>query len=123
MVFLLPIILFIFNDSNYLVLLANLLVVPLIPFAMVFAFVAGLAGTFVPEIAGWFALPARYLLTYMLDVAGIVARIPNMRFSVVISTGTMIAMYGLIMFVAFVWWNKARNNGKITDINDSNIVR
>lgn len=113
----LPIILYIFNDSNYLVLLANLLVVPLIPFAMVFAFIAGLAGVFIPAMAGWLSWPARYLLTYLLDAAGLVARIPNMQFSIQISTATMVSFYLLIIILSYIWWQKSQRDGRITDTN------
>lgn len=113
----LPIILFIFNESSYVVLLANLLVVPLIPFGMVFAFIAGLAGVFVPALAGWVSWPARWILTYLLDMATLVARIPNMRFRVEISTAEMMSLYVLILLLALTWWHKARKNAKITDAN------
>ncbi len=113
----LPILLYIFNDSNYLVLLANLLVVPLIPFGMVFAFVAGLAGMFVPSLAGWVSWPAKWLLTYLLDAAGLVARIPHMQFSIKISAVTMVSFYVLIILITTIWWHKSRANGKITDTN------
>lgn len=118
----LPIILYIFNESSYIVLLANLLVVPLIPLAMVLTFVAGLAGVFIPALAGWLSWPARYLLTYLLDVAGIVSRIPNMQFSVQISTATMVSFYAFIVLFTLIWWQKSHINGKITDRNDTNIV-
>ncbi len=119
----LPIILFIFNDSSYVVLLANLLVVPLIPLAMTFTFIAGLSGALMPQLAGWVAWPSRYLLTYMLDIAELVARIPGMRFSVKLNALTMMILYGIILGVTAIWWQKTRSSSKITDINDTNIVR
>src|SRR6266404_8669704 len=64
----LPLILMTFSQLSIVALIANLLVVPLVPIAMLLSAVAGLFGAFVPQIAGWFALPARLLLTYMLDI-------------------------------------------------------
>ncbi len=113
----LPIILYIFNESSYMVLLANLLVVPLIPLGMMAAFVAGLAGAMLPAVAGWFAWPARLILTYLLDMAGLVARIPNMQFEVLLGTGAMVFLYGIILLVTFIWWQKLPKNAKITDTN------
>lgn len=113
----LPLILYIFNDSSYVVLLANLLVVPFIPFAMTLSFVAGLAGTFIPAFAGWVSWPARYIMTYILDAAALVARIPGMRFSVKISAATMVLFYTVICIFTLIWWQKARAHGKITDTN------
>lgn len=118
----LPLILYIFNESSYAVLLANLLVVPLIPLAMIFGFIAGLAGMLVPAIAGWFAWPAKWLLTYLLDAAGLVARIPNMQFSVTIGTWAMVGLYAVIMLMTLIWWQKTAKNDKLTDINGTNIV-
>lgn len=119
----LPLILYIFHDSSFVVLLANLLVVPLIPLAMLLSFIAGLTGALIPAIAGWFAWPARLLLTYLLDIANLVARIPGMSFSLAISVRTMLFMYGLILAITFVWWQKSLQAANITDITDTNIVR
>lgn len=118
----LPLILYIFNDSSYMVLLANLLVVPLIPLAMLLSFIAGLAGMLVPALAGWVAWPAKWLLTYLLDTANLVSRIPNMTFQVSIGAWTLAGMYALIVAVTLIWWQKAGKNATITDINDTNVV-
>lgn len=85
--------------------------------AMTLTFVAGLAGTFMPALAGWFSWPAKYLLTYILDIAELVARIPGMKFSAKISTTTMVALYLFIVSLTFTWWRKAKSHGKITDTN------
>lgn len=113
----LPLILFIFGESSYMVLLANMLVVPLIPFAMMAAFVAGLAGAIIPAIAGWFAWPAKLLLTYLLDMATLVARIPNMQFETTIGAGVMVGLYGIILATTLIWWHKLPKSAKITDTN------
>ncbi len=118
----LPIILYIFHDSSFAALLANMLVLPLIPLAMITGFVAGLAGMLIPALAGWFAWPARWILTYLLDAAALVARIPHMEFSVEISVAAMLLMYGVLLSVVLVWWRKSLKNAKLTDSNDTNIV-
>lgn len=113
----LPLILFIFGESSYIVLLANLLVVPLIPLGMVAAFVAGAAGALIPILSGWFAWPAKLLLTYLLDMAGLVARIPHMQFRVSIGVGAMVLMYALILLLTVIWWQKLPKDARITDKN------
>ena len=118
----LPLILYIFNDSSFVAILANLLVVPLIPLAMILSFVAGLGGMLVPSLAGWIAWPAKWLLTYLLDVANLVARIPNMQFSVAISSITMVLMYSVIALFALIMWQKSKEAGKITDVNETNVI-
>src|SRR5581483_4964968 len=59
----LPLILMTFSQLSIVALIANLLVVPLVPLAMLLSTVAGAAGFITPQIAGWLALPARLLLT------------------------------------------------------------
>ena len=112
----LPIVLYIFKTSSYMALPANILVVPLIPLAMLLSFIAGLAGMFIAPFAGWFALPARIVLTYLLDMATMFARVPHMKISVSVSLAGMITMYGIIVFVALVLWRKNRHGDKITDV-------
>jgi competence protein ComEC len=73
----LPLILYIFGQMSLVSLLANMLVVGLIPLAMLLCFVAGLAGMLIGNIAGWFAWPAQLMLTYMLDMVNLLSRIPH----------------------------------------------
>jgi len=73
----LPLVLYIFGQMSLVSLLANLLVVAFIPLAMLLGLVAGLAGMFIGNVAGWFAWPATWLLTYMLDVVNMLARLPH----------------------------------------------
>lgn len=73
----LPYILYIFGQMSSVSLLANVLVVVFVPLAMLLCTIAGLAGVLLPALAGWFAWPARVLLTYMLDMARLLSRIPH----------------------------------------------
>ena len=96
----LPYVLYIFGQMSTVGLAANLLVAAMVPLAMLLALVAGLAGTLIPMLAGWFAWPATLLMTYMLDVAGILSRLPhayveNIGFSVWL----MIGSYSLVGFL------------------------
>jgi competence protein ComEC len=111
----LPLILYIFNESSFVALFANLLVVPLIPLAMLLSFMAGLGGMLLPALSGWLAWPARWLLTYLLDVSTLVAQIPHMRFSVSFSGAVMVSLYVAILAVTLIWWQKSRKSNKITD--------
>jgi competence protein ComEC len=73
----LPYVLHIFGQMSFVALLANVLVVALVPLAMLLSLVAGLSGMLVPALSGGFALPAKLLLTYMLDIANMLSRIPH----------------------------------------------
>jgi competence protein ComEC len=72
-----PYILYIFGQMSLVSLPANVLVVALVPLAMLLCLIAGLAGMLVPAVAGWVAWPAVLLLTYMLDAAQLLSRVPH----------------------------------------------
>jgi competence protein ComEC len=98
----LPLILMTFSQLSIIALIANALVVPLVPLAMLLAAVAGVAGAFVPQVAGWVALPARLLLTYMLDVVHVLSDIPSVLVRRSIGLGYMLGFYAVVLFVLFV---------------------
>jgi competence protein ComEC len=113
----LPYILYTFGQMSYVGLLANVLVTSMIPYAMLFGFIACLAGTFLWPIAGWFAWPARYLLTYMLDISQIIASWPGVfKSNVWLSAPGAIALYAAIgMLVGLLGFKDSRKSGTITD--------
>lgn len=102
----LPLILMTFSQLSVIALVANALVVPLVPLAMLLSAVAGAAGALMPQLAGWLALPARLLLTYMLDVVHILANLPSVLIHRSISLPYMLAVYGLILLAAVVMYRK-----------------
>jgi competence protein ComEC len=94
----LPIIMYIFGRVSLVGLLANILVVPLVPLAMLLTLVAGLAGMIYAPVGGWLAWPAKELLTYMVDLVGLLSRLPHAQAQKLISLRAMLAGYGLILF-------------------------
>ena len=100
----LPIIMYIFGRVSIIGLLANVFVVPLVPLAMLLTLTAGLSGMLYPPLAGWFALPAKLLLTYMVDLVGLLSRLPHAQAQKQISLYAMLLGYGLILLVSFVLW-------------------
>jgi competence protein ComEC len=92
----LPLIMMTFGQLSVIGLLANVLVVPLIPFAMLFSAIAGTAGMAIPALAGWAAWPANLLLTYMLDVVRLLSGIPGIFLHRSLSVTGMLALYGII---------------------------
>lgn len=64
-----PLLLYSFGYISNVALIANLFVLPLIPFAMLLTFTTGLAGYILPWAVGVIALPAQWLLNYMVWVA------------------------------------------------------
>lgn len=112
----LPYVLYIFGQISLIAPIANVLVVALVPLAMLLSLIAGLAGMLVPMVAGWIAWPATVLMTYMLDVAALLSRVPhafaeNIGFSLLF----LIVSYCIVVFLVVVAWHNVRQNGIITD--------
>lgn len=114
----LPFVLHTFGQMSFAGLIANVLVAALVPLAMLLTLVAGLAGMLVPAIAGWFAWPARIILTYMLDTATMLSRIPHVfAENIGLPWSGLVALYGLLVAVTVLMWFKRKpKNGTITDI-------
>ncbi len=105
----LPFVLFVFGQMSFIGLVANVLVVALVPLAMLLTLVAGLAGMILPAFAGWLAWPARIILTYMLDIANMLSHIPhifvqNVGFSIV----QMLVVYVMLVLVSGALYHKVR---------------
>jgi competence protein ComEC len=103
-----PLIIFIFGQTSLIGLLANVAVVPLVPFAMLFSAIAGVAGAVVPQLAGWFAWPANIILTYMLDIAQILSKVPHALVYAKAGIVELIIMYAILFAVVGVIYRKTR---------------
>ncbi|HSW37738.1 MAG TPA: ComEC/Rec2 family competence protein [Candidatus Saccharimonadales bacterium] len=114
----LPFVLHTFGQVSLIGLLANVLVVALVPLAMLLSLVAGLAGMLLSPLAGWFAWPARLLLTYMLDTAHLLAQIPHIFIQHLgLPLAEMVCLYMVTIGVTFLLWQKTKKlrNATITD--------
>ncbi|MEK7601927.1 MAG: ComEC/Rec2 family competence protein [Patescibacteria group bacterium] len=74
--FVLPLLLYQTGNLSLVAIPANILVLPVIPFAMAFAAIAGVVGILVPLAAPFFGLPAYALLSYVIGVAESASHIP-----------------------------------------------
>jgi len=109
-VFVLPYVLYIFGETSLVSLPANLLVVPFIPLAMLLCLFAGLGGMLVPVIAGWLAWPATMLLTYMLDAAALLSKMPKSYVEGIGFSGQFLsAAYGTMGVLMLILWHKTRS--------------
>ena len=105
----LPYVLFVFGQTSLVSLPANLLVVPLVPVAMMLSLLAGLGGLFAPALAGWIAWPAKGLMTYMLDAANLLGRVPHAFVEHVgFSATALIVSYAVLGFICLILWDKTR---------------
>lgn len=111
-----PLIMHIFGQISLVGIVANLMVVPLVPLAMLVSFLAGLGGMLLPTLAGWIAWPARLVLTYMLDVVAALSRVPHALSERKLLLNQMLGLYGIIAILCIVLWRKITKNVKITPV-------
>lgn len=116
----LPLIMFIFGRVSVVALVANLLVVPLVPLAMVFSAIAGLAGMIVPVVSGLVAWPATLLLTAMLDVVSLLARVPFAQVIRGLNVAGLLICYLAIFFCTAIVWRAGTRDVKITEMKLEN---
>ncbi len=104
----LPLIMMSFSQLSLIGLLANLLVVPLIPLAMLLSGLAALAGMLIPAFAGWLAWPANWLLTYILDVVRLLAGLPGIFVHRSISFNSMLYFYAAVVVAGLAFYRQHR---------------
>lgn len=102
-----PLIMYIFGQVSLVGLIANMLVAACIPVAMLLSFVAGLSGMLAPVVSGWLAWPAKLLLTYMVDTATALSRIPHVfQQNTYLSLLDMVLCYGAIVAVVMLVYRR-----------------
>ncbi len=114
-----PLIMYIFGQISVVGILANLLVVPFVPLAMLVSLIAGISGMFLPSVAGWLAWPARLLLTYMLDIATALSRVSHALIARSLRVQEMLVIYSIIVLLCLILWHKIAKNSKITEYKDA----
>ena len=116
----LPYVLLIFGQLSVVSLPANVLVAAFVPLAMATSALAGVAGMAAPAIGGWFSWPATAVTTYMLDMTHILASIPHAFLENIPFTPLAFGVsYAALGAIAAIAWHKGRQNGIITDNNDT----
>lgn len=93
----LPILLLAFGLFSNVAIIANLLVLPLVPLAMLLTFVAGIGGLVALSFAEIIGLPASWLLGYMTTTAQYLAGLPWAQSEMEIQSWHVGLMYGIIV--------------------------
>ena len=92
-----PILIVAFGSISNVALLANLLILPLVPLAMILVFVAGIASLIHPLAGEIVALPATWLLSYMTMVAEQLSGLAWAQSDVSLGIGGVAIMYCCIV--------------------------
>lgn len=114
----LPLILLVFERVPVFALLANLLVGPTIPLAMLATTIVGAIGMVMPALAGMFGIPATIIVGYTVAVVQWLSAIPWAQIATGISPFTLGAFYTMIVGTITVWWFKLGRTFRARSIVD-----
>jgi competence protein ComEC len=114
----LPILVLAFGQFSNVAVIANLLVLPFVPLAMLLTFIAGVAALIVPNCAVIIGLPAQWLLTYMTTVTEYLAGLPWAQAEVQIQPWHVVAAYILLSLACVYMWRVTK-----LDMGRTNIVK
>jgi predicted membrane metal-binding protein len=106
----LPIILLAFHQYSKYALLANILVVPLVPFMMALTFFSGIAGLITPGVAGLVGAPATFLLNYSVSIISFIANLPNAKTDITFSPNLLVVSYIFVIFIIGFLMRKTRHS-------------
>lgn len=113
----LPILVLAFGQFSNVAVVANLLVLPLVPLAMLLTFIAGIGGLLTPSVAGVVGLPGQWLLQYMIGVAEYLSKLPWAQTQIEINGWVVAVSYIVIASGCVYVWRKTKFN-----LRDSNII-
>tara|TARA_R100000781_G_scaffold108311_1_gene72804 strand:+ start:80 stop:628 length:549 start_codon:yes stop_codon:yes gene_type:complete len=110
-----PIIAVSFGALSNVAVVANLLIVPLVPLAMLLTFIVGVVGLTMPFAAEVIALPATWLLGYMTSVATYVSSLPWAQFEFQPAEWMPVAY--VIMLALFCWHMQRVTHFRLREVN------
>ena len=105
-----PILVMAFGVFSNVAIVANLLVLPLVPLAMLFTFCSGLAVIIVPPIAPFVAYFAQLVLGYMVGVVNYLASLPWAQAIFTLPGWMVVGIYILIIAAGVYMWRKTGYN-------------
>jgi competence protein ComEC len=113
----LPILVLAFGQFSNVAIIANLLILPLVPLAMLLTFIAGFGALFLPILISFIGIPAYILLKYMTSVAYYFAHLPWAQTALTINSWALLVYYGGLLLICVYIWRTTKFN-----LLDSNIV-
>lgn len=113
----LPVILYAFGQFSVVAPIANLLILPLVPIAMLLTFVAGIGGLMIPIFAHVVGLPAELLLSYMTQTIEYVGKLPWATTHIPLTAWGVVGMYAVIATVSLYMWHRTR-----LDLSETSVV-
>lgn len=112
-----PILVNAFGQFSNVAVIANLLVLPLVPLAMLLTFIAGIGALLFPAIATIIGLPASWLLGYMTSVAQYLSHVSWAVSTIQISSIVVVICYVLLIALCIYLWHVTK-----FDLKNANII-
>lgn len=113
----LPILVLAFGQFSNVAIVANLLVLPLVPLAMLLTFIAGVGSLMLPSAATIIGTPAHWLLEYMIAVAQYLSSLPWAQTKLEIN-GEMVVLSYIIMVALCIYVSRKTK----FSLRDNNII-
>lgn len=110
-----PLIVVSFGTVSHVAIIANLLIVPLVPLAMLLTFIVGIVGLVLPAIVGFVGLPVTWLLTYMTSVASFLAELPWAQADAS-SLAWAVPLYAGALII-FCWYMQRKTRFQLREVN------
>ena len=101
-----PLIVLAFGQFSNIAILANLLVLPLVPLAMLLTFIAGSVALIVPALATMAGLPAYGVLSYMTAVATFLGDVPWAQTTLEVRWYVAMLYYFALFGLCWYMWRK-----------------
>jgi competence protein ComEC len=117
----LPIMLFAFGHYSPYALLANLLVLPLIPLTMLLTFIASIVGLILPALAPLAGLPAGLTLRYMTWMVAHIADLPGAQGDLALDVAAVAGCYVALAAIALFLWRQLRYDFRREPANGKDI--
>lgn len=111
-----PVLVLAFGTFSNVAIVANLLVLPFVPLAMLLVFLCGIFAIFFPLFAMQLAYPAQWLLGYMISAAQYLSELSWAQTTLVINGWAVAGMYMLLVVMCFYLWHKTKYNFRTTSI-------
>lgn len=105
-----PLLAYTFGQYSLFALPANMLILPLIPFAMAATFLAGVIAVCAPPIGGVVHWPATVVLSYMTSVVRYLAALPDVVQEVQFGVKALIIGYIAMVALCIRLWRKTGHN-------------
>lgn len=107
----LPLVLYYFHNFSLIAFLANIVILPLIPLAMLLGFLTGMAGMVWSGLGLIVGAPAWLMTAMILSLIKFFARIPGLSFQIFLSWPGLALSYLLLLAGLFYWRKRQLSRG------------